>query len=125
MALDIFGDRWSLLVLRDMIFSGACHFGTLAAAEERISTNVLSERLARLMRHGMIVEEPDPAVGRKTRYVMTEKGWQLAPVLAEIILWSGNHHQTASPAEVLQAIRSDRAAFIAALRAGHKGENDR
>lgn len=114
--LDILGDRWSMLILRDMAFEGATSFSAFAAAEEKIATNILSDRLARLAAHGLIAAEKDPVDGRRTRYRLTEKGWDYVPVLLEIILWAAKHEDTLSPPPVVAAIRADRAGFLARLR---------
>ncbi len=117
MTLDIVGDRWSLLILRDAMFTGGRSFGDFAASEEGIATNVLSARLARLVAHGILACLPDPGDGRRRLYHLTEKGWGLAPALLEIVLWSAGHHETDAPPQVVAAIRADRDGFIAALRA--------
>jgi DNA-binding HxlR family transcriptional regulator len=85
-SLDIFGDRWTLLVIRDLL-SGTARFKELAAAPERIPTNILSERLARLLRHGIVVQVM-PANGSKhLAYRLTEKGEALRPLLAAMRDW--------------------------------------
>ncbi len=115
--LDIVGDKWSLLILRDMVFQGACHFGTFLASEERIASNVLAERLARLVRHGLLTGAPDPDDRRKIRYILTEKGWAIVPTMLEMVVWAAEHENTAAPPPVVAAIKADREAFIAMLRA--------
>lgn len=121
MALDILGDRWSLLILRDAIFTGGNNFRDFAASGEGIASNVLSERLVRLVRHGILVSGPDPKDGRRRLYRLTEKGWGLAPAIVEIVVWSAGHHDTSAPPQVVSAIRADRAGFIADLRAAATG----
>ena len=121
-SLDILGDRWSMLILRDMAFGGAAHFAEFARAEERIASNILSDRLARLAAHGLIEAGRDPSDGRRTRYGLTEKGWDFVPVLLEMILWAAAHETTVAPPEVVQAIHDDREGFLAALRAGKRAK---
>lgn len=115
MSLDIFGDRWSLLIVRDLLFTGASSFSDFQGAEEAIATNILSDRLERLARHGILAVTPDPADGRKKRYALTAKGRELGPVLCEIIQWSARHHDTAAPPQVVQAMAADRDGFLQAL----------
>ena len=117
MALDVLGDRWSLLILRDAMFTGGRSFRDFAASDEGIATNVLSERLERLVAHGSLACAPDPGDARRRLYHLTEKGWGLAPAILEIVVWSTGHHATDAPPQVVAAIRADRNGFIAALRA--------
>jgi DNA-binding HxlR family transcriptional regulator len=112
-SLEIFGDRWSLLIVRDLMFKGLRRFGEFAAAGEDIATNVLTDRLARLERGGIIERGRDPADARKVVYRLTRKGIDLAPVLIEIVLWADRHEETDAPPEEVRAMRADRAAVIA------------
>jgi DNA-binding HxlR family transcriptional regulator len=116
-SLDLFGDRWSLLVVRDLMFFGRTTFGAFAAAGEGIATNVLADRLDRLECAGIIARRSDPADGRKVVYRLTEKGMALAPVLVEIVLWAARHEETDAPPEMVAAMEADRAGFVAGLRA--------
>ena len=118
MSLDIFGDRWSLLIVRDLLFKGATCFSDFQGAEEAIATNILSDRLERLARHDIIEARPDPGDGRKKRYALTAKGRELGPVLCEIIQWSARHHDTAAPPEVMKAMAEDRDGFLRMLAGG-------
>jgi DNA-binding HxlR family transcriptional regulator len=113
-SLEIFGDRWSLLVVRDLMFKGLRTFREFGAAGERIATNVLADRLERLDRAGIIVRATDPADGRRIVYQLTRKGMELAPVLVEMVLWAARHEDTEAPATTLHAMQ-DRASFIDAL----------
>lgn len=120
-ALDIFGDKWSLLLLRDLLFKGKRHFRELLAAEEGIATNILAERLARLEAEGLIAKVPDPENGRQYIYSPAPKGLDLIPALLEIILWSARHDaQTAAPPAVIRRIRDDRNGFIGEVVANFK-----
>jgi DNA-binding HxlR family transcriptional regulator len=112
-ALDVFGDRWSLLVVRDLLFKGMRTFKAFAAAGEGIATNVLAERLQRLEVAGIIGRAPDPGDARRVLYHLTEKGRALAPVLVEMVIWAARYEDTDAPAATVRAMRRDRAAFIA------------
>lgn len=120
LALELFGDAWSLLIVRDLMFRGTDSYKAFLAAGEHIATNVLSDRLARLESHGIIEKHRDPDDGRRFVYRLTEKGADLAPVIISIVLWSARHTQTDAPAELVAAMRADPAAFaeqtIARLR---------
>jgi DNA-binding HxlR family transcriptional regulator len=116
MALEILGDRWSLLIVRDLMFTGRRQFGDFLTAEEKIATNILSNRLASLARDGIIESLPDASDRRRTHYVLTEKGGDLAPMVGELIIWSAHHHDTAAPPPVVETIRHYRADWLAAMR---------
>ncbi len=111
-SLDIFGDRWTLLVLRDLILQEKTRFAEFLASDERIASNVLSERLQRLECLGIIVREPDPEDGRQKICRVTQKGRNLTPVLLEIAAWgAANDASTGAPPGFAQAFYADREAF--------------
>lgn len=116
-ALEMLGDSWTLLVVRDLLFVGATRFNEFLGAEEKIATNILSDRLQRLECAGIIERLPDPEDGRRHINRLTEKGVDLAPVLVEMILWASRYEKTATPPAVVRAMHEDRAGFIANLRA--------
>ncbi|MEO9904590.1 MULTISPECIES: helix-turn-helix domain-containing protein [Alphaproteobacteria] len=89
--LDVFGDRWSLLIIRDMTLYGKKTYGDFLEGGEGISTNILADRLKQLEANGIIEKTRDPASGRSYLYHLTGKGRDLAPVIHEIILWSGKY----------------------------------
>lgn len=117
LALEIFGDAWSLLVVRDLMFKGRKTFRELLEGGEGIATNVLSDRLARLEAHGLLERARDPADARRQIYRLTPKGMDLAPVLVEMVLWSAAHLDTDAPPRTVEAMRSDREAFLDEIRA--------
>lgn len=85
-SLDIFGDRWTLLILRDLLLDGRRHFSDFAL-DEGIATNVLTDRLSRLVDLGMIQKVADPEDGRRVVYIPLEPAIELVPILAEIAAW--------------------------------------
>jgi DNA-binding HxlR family transcriptional regulator len=87
LSLEVFGDRWTLLVLRDMIFGDRRHFRELLDSEERISSNILSDRLRMLLEHGLVTRSDDPTHRQKLTYRLTEKSITLVPVFAQIGAW--------------------------------------
>src|SRR5262245_26331332 len=91
LCVETFGDRWSLLVIRDLMLRGYSTYKQLASAREGIATNILADRLARLEQEGIISSRPDPSDGRKQLYRLTEKGIDLAPILMEMARWSSKH----------------------------------
>ena len=119
-SLDVVGDKWTLLVLRDLIIVGKRHFRELVASPEGIASNVLSARLKLLELHGLISRRPDPDNGRQKIYAPTAKGLDLLPVMVELIRWGAKHNaQTAAPASFIRNLEADRQRAIAGIRAGH------
>jgi len=87
LSLEIFGDSWTLLVLRDMMFAGKRHFRELLQSDEHISSNILADRLARLVEHGLLTKADDPTHKQKAIYSLTEKAIALLPVIVQIGAW--------------------------------------
>jgi DNA-binding HxlR family transcriptional regulator len=87
LALELLGDRWTLLVLRDMIFGGKRHFCELLRSQEGISSNMLADRLKMLVHEGLLTKTADPGHLQKAIYSLTEKAIELVPVLAQIGAW--------------------------------------
>ena len=90
-ALEIFGDRWSLLIIRDLMFKGKKHYREFLRSEEKIATNILADRLTKLEANGIISKEGDTANRSRLIYRLTEKGLDLIPVLTDIIVWSAKY----------------------------------
>lgn len=92
LAVEVFGDKWSLLVIRDMMFGNRRHFRELLGkSEEGIASNILADRLKRLTEQGMITRADDPSHKQKAIYSLTEKAIQLVPVFAHIGGWGRRH----------------------------------
>ena len=111
------GDPWTLLVVRDLMFKGGKTFGDFLSADEGIATNILTDRLSRLEVNGIVEKRRDPEDARRLIYNLTGKGIDLAPVLVEMVLWATTYEKTDAPPEVVKAMRNDKAAFLAQLRA--------
>ena len=109
------GDRWSLLIIRDMMLRGARSYKQFLECYEGIATNILADRLRKLMAYGIITAESDPSDGRKLTYRLTAKGIDLAPVLTEMVLWAAAHEDTGNQALVEQ-MREDKEKFMAGVR---------
>lgn len=86
--LEVFGDRWSLIIIRDIMFGGKRYFRELLKSDEKIASNILSDRLAMLEKEGVISKADDPTHKQKNIYSLTEKGIDLLPVMVEISGWS-------------------------------------
>ena len=87
LALEVFGDRWSLLILRDMIFAGKRTFNQLLESDEGIATNVLRDRLNSLVESGLLTKSNDPERKGRTRYALAEPAIALVPVLVHMGHW--------------------------------------
>jgi len=113
-ALETFGDTWSLLVMRDLLFKGKRTFSEFLRSEEGIATNVLAARLRALEEAGLVRAEGE---GRNVRYRPTPKGLDLIPTLLEMIAWSARHDaRSAAPPAFVARIRKDRVELITELR---------
>src|SRR5580704_473383 len=114
-SVEMLGDRWSLLIIRDMMLVGACTYKTFLECYEGIATNILANRLRKLVAYGIITTEPDPSDGRKVIYLLTRKGIDLAPVLTEMVLWAAAHEDTGNQA-LVRRMRADKEKFLAGIR---------
>ena len=114
-SVEMLGDRWSLLIVRDMILQGARTYKAFLECYEGIATNILADRLRKLAAYGIITTEPDPSDRRKVIYSLTKKGIDLAPVLTEMVLWAAAHEDTGNQALVKQ-MRADKEKFLAGVR---------
>ena len=125
-AVEAFGDRWSLLVLRDIMFGGRRHFRELqAGSEEGITSNILADRLKRLVHDGLLTRD-EAGPGQKATYSLTEQAIQLVPVFAQLGSW-GVRHRPTTPALRVRAELLERggpkmwADFMDELRETHLG----
>lgn len=111
-ALEIFGDRWTLLVIRDLLVRRKRYFNEMMASDEGIASNILTDRLKRLEGWGLIERRSDPENRRQVIYSLTAKGIDLAPVLVEIAIWSAKHDgNTKVNKAYIRRARQDRAAL--------------
>jgi DNA-binding HxlR family transcriptional regulator len=92
-AAEVLGDRWSLVILRDIVFWGKRTYGELMRSDESIATNVLASRLLHLEKEGLIRRASDPGDRRKDRFDLTESGLALIPVLVELTCWSARNER--------------------------------
>jgi DNA-binding HxlR family transcriptional regulator len=117
-ALDVFGDKWSLLILRDLIFKDKARFEDFLNSDEGISTNILADRLQKLKLAGLIKSKSDEMNGRKVIYRPTSKALDLVPMILEMIAWSAKYDsQTGAPKEFLEMLKNDRKRLIRQVRA--------
>lgn len=117
--LEIFGDQWSLLILRDMLIAGKRSFKEFQASDEGIASNILTDRLKRLEGCGLITRETLARDRRQVVYQPTAAGRALLPVLVEMSYWGATHDPaTGAPAGFVAAYAADRDGLIRAIAAG-------
>ena len=111
-SLDMFGDRWTLLILRDIVLFDRHRYRDFLAAPEGIASNILSDRLKRLESGGLITKSPDPKDRRQVIYEATKKGLALKPVILEIAAWGAAHGESGAPADFAARYFADRERFL-------------
>lgn len=115
-ALEMLGDAWSLLIVRDLMFKDRRTYNDLLGGGEGIASNILADRLRKLEDAGIVEKRRDPTDARRFVYRLTKKGIDLAPVLVELVIWSARHETTDAPPSAVRAMRSDRDAVIENVR---------
>lgn len=124
--LELFGDSWTLLVLRDLLIHGKTTFREFRASEEGIASNILADRLHRLEAAGLVTRTGDPEDRRRMRYGATTAARALLPVLVEMAYWGARHDpESAAPPGFAAAYEADRDGLLRAMAVGHnpaKGE---
>ncbi|MEQ9310191.1 MAG: helix-turn-helix domain-containing protein [Balneolaceae bacterium] len=123
-ALDILGDRWMLVIVKQMLIEGNETFKDFTESDEAIATNILSTKLKLLEELGIILKTKRPNNKKTNLYLLTEKGLALTPILIELALWSDNHlreiHPTIQNGEGMELLRSDRATFANGLEKNYR-----
>ena len=114
-SVEMLGDRWSLLIIRDMMLRGFRSYKQFMDCYEGIATNILADRLRKLIDYGIIAAAADPSDGRKVTYQLTGKGIDLAPVLTEMVLWAAAHEETGNQ-PLVRLMREDKQKFLAGIR---------
>ena len=115
-SLEIVGDRWSLLIVRDLMIRGLRTFTEFQESDERIATNILTDRLRKLERAQILTAETDPEDRRRVSYRLTEKGVDLAPVLLELLVWGARHENTGAPSGLIEKMTKRREPILAEVR---------
>lgn len=111
--IELFGDKWTMLIIRDLLIFGKRNYGAFLSSGEKISTNILANRLNMLEQEGLVRKTRDPRHGSKFNYTPTRKAVDLLPVLMEMIVWSAKYDShTLAPAEFIERVKMDRAGVI-------------
>lgn len=114
--LDFFGDKWSLLIMRDMMLNNKSTYGEFLNADEKIATNILADRLSMLETYGFVTKTVAADKKSKFSYHLTEKGIELVPVVIEIALWGGKYHPSGMDKELTDALKRDKEGTILQLQ---------
>ncbi len=118
-AIDIIGDKWVLVIVKQMLVEGKQTFKDFMNGQESIATNILSNKLALLLEYGILNKYKRPENKKSVYYYLTEKGLALTPILVEILVWSDanlrDDHPSMWSSEELELLRNDKAAFIHTL----------
>jgi len=121
-AVETFGDKWTLLVIRDLMFKGKRHYSDFLASDEKISTNILADRLQKLETKGVVSKSVDPESASKFIYSLTVKGQALLPTMVEMTAWSAQYDSlTNTPEDFLSTYKANKDALIAMFKAQFKG----
>ncbi|MDB4062400.1 helix-turn-helix transcriptional regulator [Vicingaceae bacterium] len=125
--MDIVGDKWTLVIIKDMILLNNRTFKDFSESDEAIATNILSSRLKMLLEYEIIRKEKLPDNKQKNIYILTQKGLNLTPVIIDLIIWSdGNlreNHSTLLPTAQLDSVKNDKESFISMLIENYKKRN--
>jgi DNA-binding HxlR family transcriptional regulator len=124
-SLDVMGDRWTLLILRDLAFKDRRYFQDFLGSPERISSNILTDRLRRLERWNLVEAHPDPVDGRRIRYFLTDDGLDLIPLLIEMTIWGSKRHPDPSvPVKEAERMRADREGTVRSYQERLRAERE-
>lgn len=111
--LEVFGDRWSLLIVRDLMVRGYHTFKEFQESGEGIASNILADRLQRLEASGIITAEAERTDGRRVNYWLTQKGIDLAPVLLDLLIWGARHEPADASCSLILKMEKNREEILA------------
>ena len=115
-SLERFGDRWSLLIIRDLMVRGYRTFKEFQESGEGIATNILTDRLKRLAAAGIVSVEREASDGRRINYRLTEKGVDLAPVVLDLLIWGARHEDSGAACSVILQMEKNREEILKEVR---------
>ncbi|MBS1730429.1 MAG: helix-turn-helix transcriptional regulator [Bacteroidetes bacterium] len=114
-ALDLIGDKWSILIIRDLCFFGKRTFSELSLSDEKIAANILADRLKKLEEYGILTKGKSPENKKTVLYTITQKGLDFVPVILDLVLWGARHldsHISAEAKQFAKKIKKDKDAVI-------------
>lgn len=124
MSLEVVGDRWSLLIVRDLTVRGFRSFRQFQQSGEGIATNILADRLRKLEKAGIISATPNESDRRGVNYRLTQKGIDLAPVVLELLIWGARHEGTGTPCAAVEIMSKHRKQILSEVRRRWRDEDD-
>ncbi|TDN36799.1 transcriptional regulator [Hymenobacter sp. UV11] len=111
-SLDVLGDKWTLLIIRDMVFAGKSTYGQFLQSAEKMATNILADRLAVLESQGLLTKAVAADKKSKFTYRLTEKGVAIVPILVELVLWGAQHSATTIDPSLLAELQTGKDAAV-------------
>ena len=114
--MDIFGDKWTMLIMRDLLLYGKDSFGEFLCSDERIATNILVDRLNVLLQEGFVTKHTAPTNKSKFLYRPTEKAIEIIPILSEITLWAEKYNPDGAPADIVEPLKKNRTKALQNLK---------
>lgn len=125
-ALDVLGDRWMLVIVKQMLLEGKETFKDFTESDEAIATNILSTKLKQLEKLGIVIKTKPPHNKKTNLYLLSDKGLDLAPLLVELAAWSDRHlrefHPDIANGASMEVLRNDKAAFAKALEEAYRAK---
>ena len=112
-SLDLLGDKWTLLILRDIVFAGKSTYGQFLQSAEKMATNVLADRLVVLEAQGLVTKAVAADKKSKFTYRLTEKGVDTVPIIVELLLWGARHGSTVVAPGLLEELQAGKDAAVA------------
>jgi DNA-binding HxlR family transcriptional regulator len=106
--MDIFGDKWTMLIMRDLLLYGKDSFSEFLGSDEKIATNILTDRLNVLLQEGLVTKHTSPTNKSKFLYRPTEKAIEIIPILSEITLWAEKYNPDGAPASIVEPLKKNR-----------------
>ena len=114
--LDIFGDKWTILIMRDLLLYGKDSFSEFLGSDEKIATNILTDRLNVLLQEGFVTKHTAPTNKSKFLYRPTEKAIEIIPILSEITLWAEKYNPAGAPADIVEPLKENRTKALRDLK---------
>src|SRR3984885_14558270 len=114
--MEVFGDKWTMLIMRDLLLYGKDSFSEFLCSDEKIATNILTDRLNVLLQEGFVTKRTAPTNKSKFLYRPTEKAIELIPILIEITLWAEKYNPAGAPAAITKPLKKNRAKALRDLK---------
>ena len=114
--MDIFGDKWTMLIIRDLLIYGKDSFSEFLCSDEKIATNILTDRLNVLLQEGFVTKHTAPTNKSKFLYRPTEKAIELIPILTEITLWAEKYNPGGAPKDMTEPLKKNKARALRDLK---------